>query len=169
MLNDIIQRWTAKREIQDWLTDHSLRAAEALSDLALRLEAQALEEIQRLGPLASKSDFIAFKLAPQVRDAADTLATELVEDARADLKTIAPVEVFRVRCLHYAEPPAGILRRTARSLSDRLPAWKSDDLRTRSRNLITHSLLKGSKNCLSLLEQLEGDYRSAAARARDAY
>lgn len=165
MLDRLLQNFGVRREIDAWLTDNCLRAAEALSEFASVMEFAALKDMQLLGQLDSKSDFIALKLAPALRQGAEKLTAELVEQAREELRCIVPVEVFRVRALNFVEPPASLFDRTFRTLSDRLPIGKGEDLRERARNFIIHTLLKGAKDAPSLLEQLEADYRSAAQRA----
>ena len=46
-----------------WPTDNGLRAAEALSELALELEARTAQDIGAVASFDSKSDLIAFELA----------------------------------------------------------------------------------------------------------
>ncbi len=67
MRSGLFHRMPVRRELDSWLTDNCLRAAEALSELALELEAETARDIGAVASFDSKSDFIALKLASDGR------------------------------------------------------------------------------------------------------
>jgi hypothetical protein len=165
MLSGIFHWVVLRRELDRWLTDNYLRAAEALSQLAQELDAQAVRDIAAIRFFDSKKDFIALNLGPVVRSKAERLAHELAEQAQAEMSVLGPAQLFRLRVLNYMEPPVDGLNGVFRSVSDRLPFSIGPDLRERARAFIVHALISGTPETPSLLEQLERVYRDAAARA----
>lgn len=67
MLSGVFHSMLVRRELDSWLTDNCLRSADALSELALELEAKTARDIGAVASFDSKSDFTALKLASDGR------------------------------------------------------------------------------------------------------
>ncbi|GEO02198.1 hypothetical protein NSE01_40300 [Novosphingobium sediminis] len=96
--------------IDDWASEYSLVAARTLNQVAADLIASAEQDVSNASlkdGLLAQSAFLQNSIAPKVREVAEPVAIEILNEANAALAAIVEEQAVWVRCPDYAEQPEG--------------------------------------------------------------
>jgi hypothetical protein len=96
--------------IDDWASEYSLVAARTLNQVAVDLIASAEQDVSNASlkdGLLAQSAFLQNSIAPKVREVAEPVAIEILNEANAALAAIVEEQAVWVRCPDYAEQPEG--------------------------------------------------------------
>lgn len=96
--------------IDDWASNWSLFAARTLNQVAADLIASAEQDISSASlkdGLLSPAAFLQNSIAPKVREVAEPVAMEIINEANAALAVIVEEQAVWVRSPDYAEQPEG--------------------------------------------------------------
>jgi len=94
--------------IDDWASEYSLVAARTLNQVAADLLASAEQDISSASlkdGLLSQSAFLQNRIAPKVREVAEAVAIEILNEANVALAAIVEEQAVWVRGPDYAEQP----------------------------------------------------------------
>lgn len=94
--------------IDDWASEYSLVAARTLNQVAADLIASAEQDVSNASlkdGLLAQSAFLQNSIAPKVREVAEPVAIEILNEANAALAAIVEEQAVWVRGPDYAEQP----------------------------------------------------------------
>lgn len=94
--------------IDDWASEYSLVAARTLNQVAADLIASAEQDVSNASlkdGLLAQSAFLQNSIAPKVREVAEPIAIEILNEANAALAAIVEEQAVWVRRPDYAEQP----------------------------------------------------------------
>ncbi len=94
--------------IDDWASEYSLVAARTLNQVAADLIASAEQDVSNASlkdGLLAQSAFLQNSIAPKIREVAEPVAIEILNEANAALAAIVEEQAVWVRGPDYAEQP----------------------------------------------------------------
>lgn len=97
--------------IDDWASEYSLVAARTLNQVAADLIVSAEQDVSNANlkdGLWAQSAFLQVSIAPKVREVAEPVAIEILNEANAALAAIAEEQAVWVRSPDYAEQPEAV-------------------------------------------------------------
>jgi hypothetical protein len=107
----LLHRILFGRRVDEWAAQYTLAAAEALNQVAADLVIRAEDELTAASltdGLLSPGAFVSTRIAPMVREAAEPVAQEIMDEANRALGEIVDAEAIWLRAPEHAEAPESL-------------------------------------------------------------